>query len=47
MPLTSPGRSIPVWLPNPYCFPQYPSRSIPSIPATWKKYVSLEWPNPQ
>ena len=47
MPATSPGRSMPVGAPKPKSFAQYPSRSAPSLPASWKKYVSLEWPNPQ
>jgi hypothetical protein len=38
---------MPVGLPKPYCFAQYASRSMPSLPAIWKKNVSLECPKPQ
>ncbi len=47
MPAASPGRSIPVGFPKPYWCAQYASRSAPSMPASWKKNVSDEWPNPQ
>ena len=47
MPLTSPGRSMPVGAPKPYSYAHSPSRSMPSLPASWKKNVSLEWPKPQ
>ena len=32
--------------PNPYWWAQWASRSIPSMPASWKKNVSLEWAKP-
>ena len=47
MPDTSFGRSIPVGFPNPYSCPYLARRSAPSLPAIWKKNVSLECPNPQ
>src|SRR5689334_21963479 len=46
IPEASPGRSIPVGAPKPKFLAQYAGRSIPSMPASWKKNVSLEWANP-
>jgi hypothetical protein len=46
MPETSPGKSTPVGWPKPHWWAQYASRSMPSMPASRKKNVSLECAKP-